>query len=1148
MATRPPLSSPALLRICHAQQGFAAGEPAWDARLARIHQAGFNTVLIAAPWLRAADAQTLAPVDADHSVQVDAQPGVSTGGPQSPAPSIVPIVDTYARLSRAASAHGLALMVRVAFDQVSVDAVAATAPTGWYHARPDDPARDPRLPTREWGVKTLHAPPPDGFTQAWAARLQGWVAAGVSGFLFDTPQCLPAWAWQALLGPLRANALAANASEGNRAGTHGSGTNGLGKHSLDTYGPDLGPRCLAWTPGLSAEQTHALIDAGFDGVFSSLAWWDYKAAWLADEARRLRSVAPLLASASALDRATPGAGPADCRRAWAAAFTANGWMAAEADIDALQDTQEVNRWLSSSAPPAEPPRPLRLLAGRDGRATLILQNAGNDATDVLALNPSDTAPAHIDWDAAAPSLPPGDIQAQRLSDAPAVKRATLPPAACALISVPPGSPVREASRHPGPRTEGGAGLRIAIENVAPAVDAGAHPVKCVVHERIKVQADLLMDGHDRLAGELRWRAADESAWRRVPLKLAVNDRWQASFRPHRIGPHEFQVAAWFDVWQTYRHDLEVKHEAGLDVQLEIAEGVLLLRDADKRAAKSTGHTSQGDSAAVVGRALAALPPPRSNVQSANNSHNAQAPQAGAAATPSKNGNSPPSASDSHVALLLSPELAKAMHELDAHPYESVTATPFPVWVDRPQACHSAWYELFPRSQAREPGRHGTFDDVIARLPDIQEMGFDVLYLPPIHPIGLANRKGRNNTLTPGPDDVGSPYAIGSPDGGHDAIEPKLGSLEDFLRLVRAAHDHGMEMALDFAIQCSPDHPWLKEHPDWFSWRPDGSLRYAENPPKKYQDIVNVSFYGAPPRHARKLALWRALRDVVLFWVDNGVRIFRVDNPHTKPLPFWQWLIAEVHGQHPDVLFLSEAFTRPKMMYRLAKVGFTQSYTYFTWRNDRAELQAYLEEVSHPPPADFFRPHFFVNTPDINPVFLQTSGRPGFLIRAALAAMGSGLWGLYSGFELCEAAPVPGKEEYLDSEKYELRPRDWRQPGNIRAEITQLNRIRHANPALQTHRGLTATGSGNERVLAFAKATPGLGNVVLTVISLDPFHPQTAHVETPFRLFGGEDTPRPDHLHAEDLLTNTRDTWRDATRQVSLTPDQPYRIWRLSQHG
>ena len=1070
-ATHRPVPAPHTpLRICHAAQGLpdvapeAAGADALESRLTRIKQAGFDAVLIPAPWLLPAGAHSLAPVDADLSAL-----GNRTE----------PITQRLSRLCEAAAAQDLKLMVRVRFDRVSVDASAGTAPPGWYRAHPEDPARDPRLPVSDWGLMALQDNPPAGFAASWAARLSRWTEAGVSGFLFDAPQCLPAHSWQELLAPLR-------------------------QHTVP-------PACLAWTPGLNPQQLEALRDARFDGVFSSLPWWDYKSAWLAEEAARLARVAPILASVSALDAVT-GAGPrTDHRSAWTAAFTARGWVADETDIDPPGPAEDVNQWLGAQPLPTGPPH---VLAGRDGRATLVLRDAADDATAILALNPADAAPALLDWDAVASSLPAGDILPHREGDAVALDADALPAAGCAVLSVAPMPPVRESSRHPGPRTEGGAGLRIAIESISPAVDDGAHPVKCVVHERITVQADLLMDGHDRIAAELRWRAADEPEWRRAPLRLLANDRWQASFRPRRIGPHEFQVAAWFDVWQTYHHDLDVKHQAGLDVRLEVAEGAQLLREADKRAGR---QTSASDSIATIKRVLKALPGALTD------------------AAPT----------DEQIALLLGADLARAMHELDAHPFESVTAVRYPVWVDRPQAAHGAWYELFPRSQAQEPGRHGTFDDVIERLPDIREMGFDVLYLPPIHPIGLRNRKGPNNSLTAGPDDVGSPYAIGSVDGGHDAIEPKLGTLEDFLRLVGAAQGHGMEVALDFAIQCSPDHPWLEAHPDWFSWRPDGSLRYAENPPKKYQDIVNVSFYGGPPRRARKLALWRALRDVVLFWVEHGVRIFRVDNPHTKPLPFWQWLIAEVHGQHPDVLFLSEAFTRPKMMYRLAKVGFTQSYTYFTWRNDRAELQSYLEEISRPPPADFFRPHFFVNTPDINPLFLQTSGRAGFLIRAALAAMGSGLWGMYSGFELCEAAPVPGKEEYLDSEKYELRPRDWHQPGNIRAEITRLNQIRRANPALQTHRGLTAIPSGNDRVLAFVKATPGLGNVVLTVVSLDPFHPQTAHLDPPLWLFADAGAQQ---LAAEDLLTDSRDTWRGATRAVTLSPDQPYRIWRLSLNG
>ncbi len=389
-----------------------------------------------------------------------------------------------------------------------------------------------------------------------------------------------------------------------------------------------------------------------------------------------------------------------------------------------------------------------------------------------------------------------------------------------------------------------------------------------------------------------------------------------------------------------------------------------------------------------------------------------------------------------VWLLLSDDMLTAMQAVDDHPFAARHAE-VRLDVDRPQAMFASWYELFPRSASDDSSRHGTWEDVIRRLPAIRAMGFDVLYFPPIHPIGSVNRKGRNNALRAQPGDLGSPYAIGGAAGGHDALHPELGTLDEFRAMIAAAREHELEIALDFAVQCAPDHPWLQQHHDWFRWRPDGSMRYAENPPKKYEDIVNPDFYA----DAALPELWFALRDVIQFWVDQGIRIFRVDNPHTKPFPFWRWMIADIRDRHPDVLFLAEAFTRPKIMYRLAKLGFNQSYTYFTWRNTKQEITEYLTELNRVPVRDFFRPNFFVNTPDINPVFLQTSGRPGFLIRAALATTLSGLWGMYSGFEICEAAPLPGREEYLDSEKYEIRVRNYAAPGNIVNEITALNRIR-----------------------------------------------------------------------------------------------------------
>jgi starch synthase (maltosyl-transferring) len=419
------------------------------------------------------------------------------------------------------------------------------------------------------------------------------------------------------------------------------------------------------------------------------------------------------------------------------------------------------------------------------------------------------------------------------------------------------------------------------------------------------------------------------------------------------------------------------------------------------------------------------------------------------------------------------------------------------------------------------------------------MGFDVLYFPPFHPIGRTNRKGRNNTLTPGPDDPGSPYAIGSEEGGHEALHPELGSLEDLQHLREAAAEHGIELAMDFAIQCAPDHPWLKQHRDWFDWRPDGSIKYAENPPKKYQDIVNVDFYapGSVPE------LWLALGNTVLFWAGQGIRLFRVDNPHTKPLPFWEWMIAEVQARYPDAVFLAEAFTRPKVMYRLAKCGFSQSYTYFTWRNTKAEFEQYLTELTAPQPGaprEYFRPHFFVNTPDINPVPLQTAPRQGFLVRAALASTLSGLWGLYNGFELCEATPIPGREEYLDSEKYQIRAWDWERPGNIAREIGVLNAIRKRNPALQTHLGVTFLRAVNGQVLLFEKALPDRSNVVLVAVNTDLANPQSSDIEVPFWRWA----PEPAALLATDLLTDRQERWTARSRTVTLTADQPYAIWRL----
>lgn len=643
--------------------------------------------------------------------------------------------------------------------------------------------------------------------------------------------------------------------------------------------------------------------------------------------------------------------------------------------------------------------------------------------------------------------------------------------------------------------------RIAIESVEPVVEGGRFAAKATVGQPVTFGAVIFTDGHELMAAELLWRHADRSDWHSLPMTLLGNDHWQARLVPGETGRLVFAIEAWWDDYGTYCSELQKKHAAGLRLDLELEEGRRHLHGAINRA--------NGQQAEQLRSLIALLEQTEEQ--------------------------------DARVALLLDDQTRQVMADTSERSFR-LRSIEYPLEVERPLAQFASWYELFPRSVTDDPRRHGTFRDVIGRLPEIVAMGFDVVYFPPIHPIGRTNRKGRNNSLTAEPDDPGSPYAIGGEEGGHDAIHPQLGTLEDFRELVSVARSLGLEVALDFAIQCSPDHPWLREHPEWFNWRPDGSLRYAENPPKKYEDIVNVDFYaeGAQP------GLWQALRDVVAYWVEQGVTLFRVDNPHTKPLPFWEWLIADIRGQYPEVIFLSEAFTRPAMMARLGKVGFSQSYSYFTWRNTKRELAQYFSELNESPWRECYRPNFFVNTPDINPFFLQSSGRPGFLIRAALATMGSGLWGMYSGFELCESEAIPGKEEYLHSEKYEIKPRNYRQPGNIVAEIARLNLIRRNNPALQTHLGFKPYNVWNDNILYFGKHTEDLSNFVLVAISLDPFHAQEGEFEIPLWEFGLPDEAA---LDGEDLMTGKRWTWHGKRQWMRIEPwGLPFGIWRIRPHG
>ena len=576
------------------------------------------------------------------------------------------------------------------------------------------------------------------------------------------------------------------------------------------------------------------------------------------------------------------------------------------------------------------------------------------------------------------------------------------------------------------------GPRFRIEDIYPCVDGGRYAVKRIAGESVEVWADIFREGHDVLAAALLWRPEADGDWRREPMRLHSNDRWQGHFTPPAPGWYVFAIEAWTDQYATWRKEFRLKQEAGQDVTVEAQEGHQLITELMPR---------EREARRVVEAAASKF------------------------------------ASTKDPAVLLDDVVAAAIEKTDNKP-DLTRSHVVPLVADRERARAGAWYEMVPRSQGKVPGKHGTFDDCIARLPEIADLGFDVLYFTPIHPIGHTNRKGKNNTLKAGPNDPGSFYAIGNELGGHDAIHPELGTLDDFRRLIEACRKHDMEVALDIAVQCSPDHPWLKEHPEWFSRRPDGSIKYAENPPKKYEDIVNPDFTCAD-----RIALWEALRDVILFWVNQGVKIFRIDNPHTKPLPFWEWMIHDVQARHPDVLFLAEAFTRPKVMKALAKLGFSQSYTYFTWRTEKAELQEYLSELSGYPERDYYRPNFFVTTPDILPVQLQTGETWLFKTRAALAATLSSNYGIYNGYELIEYEPIPGREEFINSEKYEIKTRDWNKPGNIKEYLRRLNFARRENPALLQTVNLRFLLVDDDGVIGFLKESVNGDNAVAVAIAL-----------------------------------------------------------------
>jgi starch synthase (maltosyl-transferring) len=634
---------------------------------------------------------------------------------------------------------------------------------------------------------------------------------------------------------------------------------------------------------------------------------------------------------------------------------------------------------------------------------------------------------------------------------------------------------------------------VVIEAVSPEVDGGRFPSKRSLGERVAIEADVFTDGHDTLSCVIRHRRLSESAWAEAPMVALGNDRWRGEFTLSELGRYVYTVKAWVDRFETWRVQLGKRVAAGQDLAQELEVGARLVEAAAQRAAGA-------DSAVLLKHA--------ESLRSARGA----------------------------------PVVGKDLIDLMERYPDTSEAVTYPreleVLVDPQRARFSAWYELFPRS-AGEPGRHGTFGDVERRLPYIASMGFDVLYLPPIHPIGHTNRKGANNSVKASSGEPGSPWAIGSEEGGHLAIHPELGTLDDFRHLVRAARELGLGLAFDLAFQCSPDHPYTREHPEWFRHRPDGSIQYAENPPKKYEDILPFDFDCEGWRE-----LWTELYSIVSYWIDQGVSIFRVDNPHTKPFAFWEWLIGEVKREHPDVIFLAEAFTRPKVMYRLAKAGFSQSYTYFAWRNTAWELTQYFTELTQPSVSDYFRPNLWPNTPDILTEYLQTGGRAAFAARFVLAATLGASYGIYGPtFELCESrAKEPGSEEYLDSEKYQLRSWNLDVPDSLREMITLVNEIRHENLALQSDRGLRFHPTENDSLLAYTKSTTDLADVVLTVVNLDPHHTQAGMVTLPLKALGLETEKS---YQAHELLSGARYMWTGPRNYVEINPHAaPAQIFRF----
>jgi starch synthase (maltosyl-transferring) len=1023
----------------------------------------------------------------------------------------------------AASDHGLRVIMDLVVNHTAKDSELAARRPEWF-ARDErgevaSPfAVDPDNPEHKtvWGdLAELDYRPPrrDEIVAYFEELVRHYAGLGFGGFRCDAAYKVPAEVWRRLVRAAKAF--------------------------------DPGIVFCAENLGAREEEVLALAGAGFDYLFNSLKWWDFESPWLLDQYEKYRDIAPSIAFPESHDTERlvtelAAAGFPDdqiearYRQAYAlaAAFSTGvmmpmgfeyGWarrisVVPNGDehqkepprfdlqkfVAAVNELKAAIPALNEEGPQQRLSRPddplvalLRQTEGGGDRALTLVNTQEGEARQVVAeellaagglTRLGDRLELAEAWPGGGREKVPARFQVAPLEVR--VLHAALRP-----VRRVPIEPCRDTGRDPGHRPEWRTDARILIEDVWPEVEAGRYPIKRIVGDEVAVWADIFRDGHDKIAAVLKYAFEDE-AWQETPFSLFDNDRWVARFRPDRVGRWRYTIKAWTDRFDSWRADIAKKRDAGQDVALELVEGEYVVKPALR-------HAAPNDAARLraICDALAAADAER------------------------------------RAELLLSDELRELMARADSRADTVRYERELELVADRREARFAAWYEMFPRSQGKDPTRSATFDDMIARLGEVAALGFDVVYLVPIHPIGRVNRKGRDNSTVAEPGDPGSPYAIGAAEGGHTAVNPELGTLADFRRFVAAAADLGLEVALDFAVQCAPDHPWVRDHKRWFEYRPDGSIKYAENPPKRYEDIVNVDFYNPDAQ-----GLWNELRDVILFWVDQGVRTFRVDNPHTKPVPFWEWVIREVKARCPDAVFLAEAFTRPKMMRALAKAGFTQSYTYFTWRNTKAELIEYLTELTQGPGKEYFRPNFFTNTPDILPDFLQQGARPAFRIRLVLASTLSPAYGIYNGFELCENAAIPEREEYIHSEKYEYKVWDWNRPGHIKRDVAILNRFRRENPALQELTNLRFLDCADPNTLAYAKVAAEGGNIVIVIVNLDPHGVHGGEVMLPLHEWG---IASDREFSVEEAFTGHVETWRGERRHVVLDPQaNPALLFRV----